>query len=254
MEQFYSFIVEHARISGVDLAIFFRWYGILASVILLISALLMDVPQREQHIRPQSFSSSINTGPLWLSIFGMFCGTFAGLLIVGNLFSYATHAGYSVNQAVSIVMIFSVGNSLGRIVWGYIYDRIDAQAILLAFSLFGIACVLLLFPSSFLILLFAVLLAGFTFGGNFVLFAGVISKTYGVARFPRLYPLCFLAYGFAGSIAPAIGGYFAETFGSYDAAILVCIMLISLAGGVIFLQRRQLLLQPKTGCESFASP
>ena len=66
-----------------------------------------------------------------------------------------------------------------------------------------------------------VVLIGFCFGANFVLYASAISRYFGTGAFPRLYPICF-GYGVAGVTARgwADGSPIKPT---YHTAIHICI-------------------------------
>jgi OFA family oxalate/formate antiporter-like MFS transporter len=56
-----------------------------------------------------------------------------------------------------------------------------------------------------------------------------VVQRFGVERFPRLYPLCFLGYGLAGLIAPGLGGRIADATGSYAAAVALCLVTLVVA-------------------------
>jgi OFA family oxalate/formate antiporter-like MFS transporter len=77
------------------------------------------------------------------------------------------------------------------------------------------------------------------FGSQFVLYAGYLSKTYGVTEFSKRYPLVFLSYGLAGIIAPGIGGWIADITGSYNTAIMLCFVLLSVSGLVLITANRK---------------
>jgi MFS family permease len=94
---------------------------------------------------------------------------------------------------------------------------------------FGYVCPLL--PPLPPALVYATVLAvTFCFGANFVHYASAISRFYGMAAFPRLYPLCFLAYGVAGVLGPGLGGAIADHSGSFGLPIVLCLLI---AGTVV---------------------
>jgi MFS transporter, OFA family, oxalate/formate antiporter len=71
---------------------------------------------------------------------------------------------------------------------------------------------------------------GFFLGANFVVYASTIARYFGQTHFSVLYPICFVAYGFAGFIVPSLGGYFADLTGSYQTSIVVAFALVVPAG------------------------
>jgi OFA family oxalate/formate antiporter-like MFS transporter len=80
------------------------------------------------------------------------------------------------------------------------------------------------------------IMVGAGFGGCFVIFASTIVEEYQVKLFSHLYPICFLAYGLAALIGPSLGGWLADSTGSYVSGILtsIIILVLSLASFSIF--------------------
>ncbi len=171
-----------------------------------------------------------------LSMLGMFSGTFAGLLLVGNLAPYALSKGLAEEMTVLSVVLFSLGNLSGRIIWGgHIFDKTGYRVIPWSLLLASLFYMLLRFAPGGFVFMASVLVLGFLFGSQFVLYAGYLSKTYGgVAAFSKRYPLVFLSYGLAGIIAPpGVGGWISDSTGSYNTAIILCLALLFISGGLV---------------------
>jgi OFA family oxalate/formate antiporter-like MFS transporter len=147
---------------------------------------------------------------------GMFCGTFAGLLVIGLLKPIGIACGLPPETATTAVGSLAAGNAAGRIAWGWIHDRFGYPAI--PGSLLFL-CVALgaLFAAGFVPFTFvaAALLVGFGFGASFVVYAAQVAARYGVKDVGRVYPLLFLAYGVAGITGPLLGGLLHDWTGSY---------------------------------------
>lgn len=223
-----SSVAQYFLLEGMDILEFFRWFASLAGIILLFSAsFLSDPTPRKKLPKPQS-SEEVFTVPFAIITLGIFSGTFGGLLIVGNLTSFVLEAGFSKSMAVTAVGIFSIGNAVGRIAWGQIFDYFNYKSIPLSLTCFAIFSFCLLSPLPTWLLLLVIGLLGFCFGSNFVVYASAVSNIFGPESFPRLYPVCFLAYGLAGSVGPGIGGYLADYTGSYRLAIIISIGLVSI--------------------------
>lgn len=228
-------VAEYLLAGGMDVLVFFRWFGIVAGVILFLAAsILADPPATPSGTQTAHASGGSFTAPFWLITLGMFTGTFAGLLIIGNLTPMVMKAGLTEKLAAVSVSIFALGNALGRITWGHLFDRIDYKTIPLSLCGFALTAILLLVPMPGWLILTSVGLLGFGFGANFVIYASAISRHFGAASFPRLYPWCFLAYGVAGLIGPGLGGYLADATKSYHIPLYICIALVAIAGIVIF--------------------
>lgn len=236
-----SAIIEKAYLSPLSLSSFLIGYSIITAILLLSCAQLLSVPNESASAQEKPPRSLYRDSVLVLSSVGMFAGTFAGLLVVGNLSSLVQEWGLSEVQAVLAVMLFSVGNASARIIWGFIFDRIGAVSIPLSLLLFSIATLLLLASGpSLMLILVLVFLLGFSFGANFVLYAAVIAHAYPLHFFSSLYPLCFLSYGVAGLLGPAIGGWLRDLTGSYTTSLVLCLLLVSLSALLLFAKRRNL--------------
>ncbi|MCX7805076.1 MAG: MFS transporter [Planctomycetota bacterium] len=210
---------------GLDVLYVFRWTGVAYGFLIVSAASVLrfpaapaaaghqlrtDLPVR-QLLRDRFFLC------LWC---GMFCGTFAGLLTIGNLKPLALSKGIPQTVAVAAISAFAIGNAAGRLFWGWVADRIGARAIPL--SLFCLAAslgFLWLTASSRVFLLVASFLVAAGFGACFVIYAAQVGSRYGTKAFGRVYPLVFLAYGLSGIAGPPAGGWLYDAAGSYDPAI-----------------------------------
>jgi len=236
-----SAVIEEAYLSNLSLSLFLRGYGIIAAILLLACAYLLFVPDEPSSTRKKIPHAVYRDSVMMFSSLGMFSGTFAGLLVVGNLSSLVQESGLSEVQAVFAVMLFSVGNASARIIWGFIFDRIGSVSIPLSLLLFSLTTLFFLVggPSLTLVLVLVGFL-GFSFGANFVLYASVIAHAYPLHYFSSLYPLCFLAYGMAGLLGPAIGGALRDLSGSYRLSLMLCLFLVTISAILLFAKRRSL--------------
>jgi OFA family oxalate/formate antiporter-like MFS transporter len=223
--------------SGVDVLVFFRWLGLFSGLILFVASLfLIDPPSQKDSSIKTSPLSGVFSLPFGIIVLGMFAGTFAGLLIIGNLTPIVTMAGLTEGQAVLSVSLFAVGNALGRISWGYLFDHYGYRCIPLSLGIFALLSFVLLISLPVWLLFLVVSALGFGFGANFVVYASGVSRFFGPQLFPRLYPICFLAYGLAGIIGPGIGGFLADFTGSYNGALYVSGAIVIMAGVFSFMK------------------
>jgi OFA family oxalate/formate antiporter-like MFS transporter len=235
----FSSLIEYFKLSGLSIEVFMRGYAYATGVLLFILAMLLDTPSEKSIVHREPIGRLWFNRAMRINLLGMFSGTFAGLLVIGNLAPYVISRGIPEYWAVVSVTIFSIGNAFGRIVWGHIFDRLGQLSIPISLWLFAFVALAMVFPLPLYVLLGALFLLGIAFGANFVLYAGNISHQFGILNFSRLYPICFLAYGIAGIIAPGVGGYIVDTTGSYDLAMYLCIALVSVSGLFMFLRFRK---------------
>ena len=238
-----SAIIEQAYLSALPFSSFLAGYGLITAILLLLCAQLLSVPSESAPDQEKPPRSLYRDPIMMLSSLGMFAGTFAGLLVVGNLSSLVLEWGLSEVQAELAVIVFSVGNASARIVWGYVFDRIGVVSIPLSLLLFSLATLVLLASGpNILLILILVALLGFSFGANFVLYAAVIAHAYPLHFFSSLYPLCFLFYGIAGLLGPAIGGWLRDATGSFMTSLVLCLLIVSVSSLLLFFKRRRLQL------------
>lgn len=168
--------------------------------------------------------------------FGIFLGTFAGLLIIGSLKIIGEQGNISTHYLILGVSIFAVANFLGRLIWGFLSDYIGASLSIFGALFFqSIAIISLnIFPLSGISYLVLAFFIGFGFGGNFVLFAKETAQVFGVRNLGIIYPYVFLGYAIAGIAGPSIGGALFDASGTYAYSIFLA-SVMSFAGSLLFL-------------------
>lgn len=229
---------------GADALDVFGFIGVFYGGAALLCALLMSEPAKGAEggsqavcrgLRPHLCSLKFRTLCL-----GMFAGTFAGLLLIGNLKPMMTLYGLDERLAVLSISLFAAGNVGGRIMWGGVHDRMGSRKtvlislLVLAGALFFAA--LRLPPGA---ALFSIFLVGIGFGGCFVVYASSVAEIFGAELFPGLYPVCFLFYGLAALTGPPAGGWLADLSGHYGGGLLLSIaVVLSAAAAIAFFNGR----------------
>ena len=197
----------------------FGWMGAVYGSLILLAALVMRFPPRSATrlaARPYPVRDVVGDVFFWALCAAMFCGTFAGLMIIGSLSPLARDYGISPGMAALSISSFAVGNGLGRIVWGRVVDRIGQRAVLPALlTLAMMVTVLIAATIDPWIFALAACGTGFGFGANFVVYAALTAERFGAHRVGDVYPLVFLSYGVAGIAGPMLGGWLRDATGGY---------------------------------------
>ena len=197
------------------------------AMVCLGSALLFRpalAPARPRHL---PLKALFRDGVFQTLATGIFCGTFAGLLVIGNLTCIGMDGGSTPETATLAISLFALGNVSGRLAWGWLFDRLGALAIPASLSFLGGALALMLvarslpeaFPG-------AAFLVGFGFGACFVVYAAQVALRYGTDQVARVYPLVFLVQGLAGLTGPSLGGLLYDHTRSYAWALAVGILVL----------------------------
>ena len=233
-----SNIVELLLVKKIDVLEIFSYIGLVYGMIILISLFFLSSPKIEENSENVSeknimilFKDRILLG----LFFGMFAGTFAGLLVIGNLKPIGMSSGVSETMATLGISLFALGNMIGRVLWGYVSDKLkDKTAIILSLIFLTVSTLALTIVTWHGVLFLIISLAiGLCFGANFVLYAKAVSHTYGAHNLGLIYPYIFLAYGLAGLTGPTTGGELFDITQTYTLSIIVSAV-ICVVGIIIY--------------------
>lgn len=247
----------------IGLSSTFIAYGIAYFLIVSIGSIWMVMPDpcwvpegwkpsgstRNPKIPPDApdFTSSqmLRTPQFYLIFLTFTFGAAAGLMSIGLMRLWPqealTNAGFSKEEAgaaatLAMAVFFALFNGLGRILWGYISDKIGRKtSIVLMMATQGIFVILFQWMAGnpLTLYLFAILI-GFNFGGNFALFPAITADTFGTKNVGQNYGWVFLAYAVGGIFGPIMGGKLGD-MGNFPLAFTICGVLCLVAVLTIYL-------------------
>jgi OFA family oxalate/formate antiporter-like MFS transporter len=107
--------------------------------------------------------------------------------------------------------------------WGQIHDVVGSRkSIIISLILVTIMIpMVLLGVKNDVAFVIMILVFGFCFGSDQVLYASNVATEWGIHKMGIVYPLVFLAYGVSGIIAPTLGGRIFDATGSYTWALII---------------------------------
>ncbi len=148
------------------------------------------------------------------------------------------------DKGVAAVGWLAIFNAVGRVVWGFVSDRIGRTFAFVAMFVFqAVMMSILVGMKSELSLAVAASLVGFNFGGNFALFPSATADLFGAKNVGANYGWVFTSYGIAGVVGIAAGNYAYNEFGSYGVAFTVaavlCVVSAVLAIGLAVARKKQ---------------
>ncbi|MDG5800541.1 MFS transporter [Marinilabiliaceae bacterium ANBcel2] len=224
-----SYIAGNLISREINLELVFLILGITKGIIFLIASSLI-VKKNDRSISASDLipvKNLINDKRFIKLFIAIFTGTFAGLMIVGNLRPIGQQYSIPTNTLIMGITIFSVANFSGRMIWGWINDYIAGKILIpLSLILTGIftlyAGTVTLTPTTYII---AAFLTGFIFGANFVLYANETAKVYGLHNLGKIYPFIFFGYGISGIAGPSAGGVLKDLTGTYQSASILALIL-----------------------------
>jgi OFA family oxalate/formate antiporter-like MFS transporter len=206
--------------------------------------------------RDYTFGETIRTVQFWLLYFAYFCGSFAGLMVIGVIAAHginemnkeaAALAGIAVSalpkdvtskiamQAAIATSSYAAANALVRVLIGAIADKTGTRICFLATFILQVVAMLVLFPvgkALFFLCVVAIIL-GWNYGAMFTLFPATCLQYFGTTAQGANYGLLFTSWGIAGFMSNLIAGRLFDHFGTYMVSFIISAVLV--AAGVIAL-------------------
>ncbi len=146
-----------------------------------------------------------------------------GWISVIPVVGFNPFTGKAAELSAALVGWLSLWNALGRMLLGWVSDRIGRKNTMII-NFAAIAAVMVITPfivnSAWLILL-AYLVIGVTYGGNLSLFPATNADWFGTKFVGVNYGIIFLGWGLAGVVGPLVGNFGVQALGGYTAGFIV---------------------------------
>jgi MFS family permease len=188
---------------------------------------------------------AVRTAPFWLLAATFFVVAFALLGFSGHVVPLLTDRGLSPAAAAATFGLFGLATLSGRLLSGFLIDRIFASYIATIFWLAPIGGFALLSSGTGFLPAAGVVLLGLGLGTEVDLIAFLISRYLGLRAFGTLYGLFFMMFGLGGAVGRFLCGYLFDVAGSYNPALIgaagllvVAVILINRLGAYAYPVRR----------------
>jgi OFA family oxalate/formate antiporter-like MFS transporter len=146
---------------------------------------------------------------------------FAGLMAIGHAAGIAQSRGADVELSTATAMTVGIGSALGGFIAGWLVDRWPLTRFLVALPLLSavtlLAIAVITNAHATLVLLG---LVGFAYGAIIAIYPVAISNVF-LQQGPQAYGRVFVAWGFAGLVAPWSAGILYDWNAGYEAAMLI---------------------------------
>lgn len=177
-------------------------------------------------------SKVIRTYRYWLYFSTKALLVFAVYCVLIHQYQYAVDLGFSKMKAGSALGITGFMATLGKIVWGYVSDRIGREVtftIIISCACAGILVLMSINNSSQLWLLYIyAVLYGIGYGSIVALLPTMLADVFGPKSIGATYGLSVLGSGIGGFAGPLFAAYLFDRTGSYQVAFSVCLVLLAL--------------------------
>lgn len=192
--------------------------------------------EAEPEVTGMTLAEALHDKNFWLMALAFVCIAFALTAPTPNLENILKLRGFTLTEIGSITSSFGLAVIVGRLVGGWLLDRIWAPVCafgILLIPAFG--SVLLTQPElTAPVVLFAVIALGFGAGFEFDLLAYLISRYFGQRNYGLIYGCFFTVVAFGGGLGPVVYGMAFDSLGNYTTALVSGGVLL-VVGGVLLL-------------------
>tara|TARA_R110002167_G_scaffold147223_1_gene339255 strand:+ start:1003 stop:2232 length:1230 start_codon:yes stop_codon:yes gene_type:complete len=191
----------------------------------------------EAEITGMTLKEALYQKNFWLMALAFILIAFALTAPTPNLENILKLRGFSLAEIGSITSSFGLAVIVGRLIGGWLLDRIWAP--LCAFSILlvpAVGSVLLTQPElTAPIVLFAVIALGLGAGFEFDLLAYLISRYFGQRNYGLIYGCFFTVVAFGGGLGPVVYGLAFDTLGNYIFALVAGGALLVVGGALLLI-------------------
>lgn len=234
--------IATSMIGSVGISSTFRILGIVLLVVICSASFLMENPPAKSIKEDtntvtetdKSYKEMLKESNFWILWAVYTFAATSGMMIIGHGANLADY--YNLGSGTVIVMIVGLANTLGRIFWGSVSDRIGRYKTVVAMFIgSGIGLLLLNFSESFGTFagILGLVLIALSFGGFLGAFPGITAENWGSSQSAANYGWMFTAYGIAAVLGPSIASWIREATGSYSTALIIATAMAVLGLGLI---------------------
>lgn len=187
--------------------------------------------------RDMSWKDMIKTSQFWILWLMYAFGSATGLMLIGIAKPLGAMA--LGEAAFWVVVTLSIGNAGGRVLAGYLSDKIGRQWTMFgAYVIQAIMVISLLFvQQSATLLLLIITVAGANYGANLAIFPSATKDYFGLKDFGLNYGVMFTAWGAGGLVLPRINGMIIDATGNSKITFILAGVLMIIAAALTFVSR-----------------
>ena len=250
-------IVANALIDNFDVTTAFKILGAAMLVIICVSAFFIQTcpkgfkPEGWEPPAPKAgakapvdkdWKAMLKDPIFYVMILMLCCGAFSGLMVTSQASPVAQNMiGMTAAEAAVAVSVLAMFNTLGRILAGFISDKIGSVNTILGVFLVSALGLGLLFISgegSVATFYIGICIVGLCFGSIMGIYPGFTASQFGARNNSVNYGIMFIGFAAAGYFGPTIMSSIYASAGAYQAAFLAA-MALAAAGAILsFVYRR----------------
>lgn len=249
--------IANALIESQGVTNSFKILGVVMTSIILVSSFFVKkcppdfVP--EGYTPPQvtvksgpadkNFKGMLTDGRFYLMVVMLLCGAFSGLMITSQASGVAQNMiGMTAASAAVVVSVLAVFNTAGRILSGFISDKLGEARTLIIVFLLILAGQVMLFVSPNIgapVFVVGVCMIGFGFGSIMGIYPGFTASQFGLKNNSVNYGIMFIGFAASSNLGPLSMSAIYTSGGSYQPAFVIAgiLSLVGIVFALIFLAR-----------------
>lgn len=177
----------------------------------------------------KDWKEMLSTPIFYVMIVLLTCGAFYGLMCTSLASAIAQNMiGMTAAAAAIVVSVLALFNTGGRIVAGYISDkigRINTLALAFVLSIAGLGCLIFSGEGDTALFYVGISIIGVCFGAFMGVFPGFTVDQFGVRNNSVNYGIMFIGFAFAGYVGPMVLKNVYASDGSYQRAFIIAIVI-----------------------------
>lgn len=232
---------------GIDTT--FKILGIVFLIVIVLCATQMSNPQAPAVTanaqgaavvnNDKDFKQMLKEKNFWILWAIYTIGATSGMMLIGHAANLADF--YSLGAGAFIVMVVGLANTLGRIIWGTVSDKVgryNAVMYMLIVSIIGLIVLSMSANLPSIVGILALVSIALSFGGLLGSFPGITAENWGASKSASNYGWMFTAYGIAAIAGPSIAASIQEATGSYTTALYIAAGMSVVGLGLIILYKK----------------
>lgn len=244
-------IAANALIEKISVTMAFRIIGTVMLVIICVSAFFIEPCPKD--FKPEGWEPSVvkagaapsidkdwkamlNDRIFYVMILMLCCGAFSGLMVTSQASPVAQRMiGMTAEAAAVVVSVLAIFNTAGRILAGFVSDKIGfANTIFCVFlvSAFGLALLFFAKKGDVASFYIGICIIGLCFGSIMGIYPGLTASQFGTKNNSVNYGIMFIGFAAAGYFGPTIMSSIYVSFGEYRIAFLAA-MILAVAGALL---------------------
>jgi MFS family permease len=241
-------------VNKYDAPFAFKAVGLVFLILIVVCTLFLeqcpDGYLPEGYVPPAAVTSQksmdwkemMKTPVFYVMLFLLTCGAFSGMMIISQASAIAQNMiGMTAMAASAAVSVLALFNAAGRILAGYISDKIGRINTLMAaciLSIVGLFCLYLSGTGTTGIFYVGISIVGISFGSFMGVFPGFTADQFGAKHNSVNYGIMFIGFAVAGYFGPQIMRNVYTGSGAYQNAFLIAIGLSVVGIVLTFVYRK----------------